>query len=847
MKTIKEANDELKSVLLGGSVPVLFLGAGFSIGASSKSKLLDGSGLGELIFSKLIEGKVPESEYEEIQGYNLRDLCSEVYSLYHGKSELYNLLIECFSQTYPQEAGFHYDLLNYPWKKIYTVNIDDLVENIFKKKDKPLLVQNRQVLENEDNASTVLYKLHGCVNRPEEGFVFSRDEYLELTTKMLDAKVSSFTDEMLNNNVIFVGASLDEPDIEHFLKIYADSGMKRRKNKLIFIDFNPKRKLRSRVEELGALLIKASAQEFFEYVSKLNYDPNEIEKTVISLNYNGIYRLTDLKKLYEKPYESKLYEGNFCNWQDIYDEWFFEIEAYKRAVVKLDNLINNTKSINCFSLYGTMFSGKSSMLKALAYHLEQAGYDILEYRGRILHISPLIEYIKKSTNQKFALVVDGGAYYYETFEKIFGRSIGDKHLVILSATREYYHVKKRYYLDGNSYDEYYVDGFFEKEDAETISGVLEKKSHLSYLASYEEDKRRREIFNMKNAINLMIGLTYGNISSRIASEYKRMFSYLSRNEKLMLTELAIFNAADIEEYPIVLFAERYGSSVDLGGDICKNKMRINDYARIDSNKLTIRNSVLNTFIIAEMRADIMDILISVLKKISKRVSERSNDMWYIIFQCLLKDDILQDKLKLTELEREKVYISVKEEYKHISYYWLQLGLFFQKRGHYTAAYNYLEMSSSIRPKSFKIQHAIARNFLRHANHTVDRVEALALFEKGENKMKGLIESKEYYKEKAKPFSVNCYVSEKIHFCNKFSISPSNSEIKYMYLQLESVIGNRKDPYMDSVCETFFAFLEKFDKLSVLRIALDSPLYKYIGKKNIIHDDICAFDPVIESI
>ena len=89
--TINEAKDELNSVLLDGNVPILFLGAGFSIGARSKNALLDKKGLSGLIFERLIEGKVPKSDYKEILEYNLRDLCNEVYSLYQGKKELYEL------------------------------------------------------------------------------------------------------------------------------------------------------------------------------------------------------------------------------------------------------------------------------------------------------------------------------------------------------------------------------------------------------------------------------------------------------------------------------------------------------------------------------------------------------------------------------------------------------------------------------------------------------------------------------------------------------------------------------------------------------------------------------------
>lgn len=845
MKTLDEAKGDLRNVLLGGNIPILFLGAGFSIGAHSKNNIMDGKGLEQYIFDELLEGKVPESDYEEIKSYNLRDLCDEVYSLYKSKEELKSLLIACFKDTFPQKNGFHYKLIDYPWKKIYTVNIDDLVENIYASKGKNLCVQNRHSLKTENNEDTVLYKLHGCVNCPEEGFIFSNDEYLNITTKDMDARVCSFTEDMLNNDIIFVGARLDEPDIEHFLKIYSDNGMKKRNNKLIFIDLNPNRKLQQRVERLGGILIKASAKEFVEYVSDLNFNPSEIRRNIISLNYNGIYRLSDVKKTFDSPYESRIYEGDFCKWQDIYDDWFFKTEVYKLAKIKLEQLIIKNKSICCFCIYGAMFTGKSSILKALARDLEKDNFEVLEYNGKMLSISTLIKYITSSVNTKFVLVVDSGAYYYAAFEKIFSYNIGDKHLVILSAAREYYHFKKRYYLEGNDYCDFYVDGDLKREDGKVISETLDKKSHLLYLASFDEVKRQKNIISKRNIINLILELTYGNISSRIAGEYKNKFSKLSIYEKKLLTELAIFNIADIAYYPRILFAESYGGYVKIEGD---NKSNLfSDFVRSNNVGIALRNNVINTYIISNMRKDIEVILIGVLKRISKRVSEKKNDIWYIIFQCLLKDDILQEKLELSVKQRKRIYLSLKQEYKDVSYYWLQLGILSQKYGDYTAAYNYLEMSASIRPNSFKIQHAIARNFLRQANNTNNIGEASALFKNGEARMKALIESKEYYKEKAKAFSVNCYVSEKVHFCNKFGIYPANAEIKYMYTELESVISDTMDPYMDHVCETFFSFLNKINKKSIVRVSIESPLFKYIGRENKEYTDVYTYDPVVESI
>ena len=84
---ITPKNEEiLKSVLLESS-PVLFLGAGFSVGSQSKSKALVGTQLKMEILEQLIKAKVSESDYKEIADYDLRKVCDEVYNIYNGKNE----------------------------------------------------------------------------------------------------------------------------------------------------------------------------------------------------------------------------------------------------------------------------------------------------------------------------------------------------------------------------------------------------------------------------------------------------------------------------------------------------------------------------------------------------------------------------------------------------------------------------------------------------------------------------------------------------------------------------------------------------------------------------------------
>ena len=53
--------------------------------------------------------------------------------------------------------------------------------------------------------------------------------------------------------------------------------------------------------------------------------------------------------------------------------------------------------------------------------------------------------------------------------------------------------------------------------------------------------------------------------------------------------------------------------------------------------------------------------------------------------------------------------------------------------------------------------------------------------------------------------------------------------------------------MDHVCETFFSFLNKINKKSIVRVSIESPLFKYIGRENKEYTDVYTYDPVVESI
>ena len=301
-----DANEkELKSILVE-STPILFLGAGFSIDSKNDmGKLPKGDGLRKDIFDIFIDDSFNESEKKEIREYNLQELCQHIYVSMQKKDELQKYIVSRFKDSKP--AGFHLLLNRYPWKKIYTVNVDDLVENIYKTNGIELIVQNKKDEKKCIDDATELFKLHGCVNELEEGLVFSQSEYTNLISKR-NFKLDSLTTDMLKQNIIFVGASMDESDIDFYISKYEDAGFQLRKGKLIFIDPFPNLKLKTRIKAMGGILLEWTTEQFLKFVSKLNYNPTELEASKKALNYAGFYLYRDILAMNNREvYESKLY------------------------------------------------------------------------------------------------------------------------------------------------------------------------------------------------------------------------------------------------------------------------------------------------------------------------------------------------------------------------------------------------------------------------------------------------------------------------------------------------------------------------------------------------------------
>lgn len=823
---------KLREVLLNGN-PMLFLGAGFSYGSkNSCGDMATGDILKREIYNIFVKNVIEDSDEAEVKQFSLQELCGFVNEHLKKKDELKKYLLKRFQDVIP--AQFHYLLSKYPWKKIYTVNIDDLVEHICYKNHIDIVVQNtskEKIVKDE----LEYVKLHGCVNAPDEPFIFSKSEYDNLISSRMNFKHNKLISDIQNENFIFIGASLDERDIDYYISQYENAGHFR-KGRLFFIEPYPSLKLKMRVERLGGIIIDWTTKQFLEFVEKVNFNPTELERRKMRLNYSGIYLLKDILNSIPKDevYESRLYEGYNSNWHDLKDGWLFETSNIYEIYEKIDQINFSNNNNFCLALYGKAFSGKDCILKIVGAYLEKKGFEVLEFKGKKLDIRVLREYISNSTNEKYALLVENASYYYKIIEKILQTDTG-KHLLIVTTSRNYYHMKKKYYLEGNPYDEYSIDDSIDKICAQNIYAKLKEKGYLGNI-SVNELTGIQQIIKEKNYINLFTTITYGNGFKKRLKKTSKEILESNPEVKNLYIELTIFDKADLSYYPSELLTARYSMDFDIFNqknykNLSKEQALIVDFVKLDEQGIGLKNIILRDKVWESLNQNEKShAIVHILKEISPYVEENENNYWKIIFESILKEDCLENKFGLNLKKILLIYYQLKEAFSDISYYWLQLGIAEQKCNEYNKALNHLNMAHVIRPKAYQIQHAIGRNYLKYANYLNDSIQEDTLFKQGEEIMLELIRSSEYNKEKAKNYSIHCYVLEKIQYIKRHKKSISNKELLQIKQYID-MIKNDKDVYIDSMVIRYMNLLKDLDKLNIISMKPNDIYFQALRKKD----------------
>lgn len=365
---------------------VLFAGAGFSTGAKN-SRGTDpplGQQLAEVLATECgwrYDGEELGIVYEQAQKHL-------------GSAGLNGILCSLYRDCAPSK--WHRIIPTLMWLRIYTTNIDDVLEKSYAAGSAQRLLSITCPADFE--AQDMWFEhvqgvhLHGSVLDLGKGLTFTASEYAGQTA-IPNPWYQALADDMYANSVVFVGTRLNEPPMYHYLAMRSErsKGTSEVRAKAFVVTPNVSAIRGRQLRDQGFYVIEATAEEFFEGIQGQLHDalpdrftllrnryPHQIEAINAGLlntqaEFLRQFELVVPRELRPKsrvPRRELFFEGAEATWDDILNG----LDAHREVTNPfLQEVTKAETRIQCFSLVGHAGSGKSTLLRRMAFNLALDG------------------------------------------------------------------------------------------------------------------------------------------------------------------------------------------------------------------------------------------------------------------------------------------------------------------------------------------------------------------------------------------------------------------------------------------------------------------------------------------
>lgn len=428
------------------------------------------------------------------------------------------------------QPSWHSIIPNICWRRIWTLNIDDVIEQTYAK-NRGRYLQDPKTYNwtdpyrepDRERDELQIIHLHGFapwLGRPGQDFVFSIIEYVQASSTR-HAWHRIFGDEFLQRPFIVIGASLaDEFDLALFLRRGNQSReLVGRPSIIVLRDIT--RLQREQFLKWGLVPVKADARAFFaDLVKEL---PAE-ESKLVSLIPGRIIGLPPVEaRIFQQqflwlradvlpgvPEVHDFYGGDDPTWADIIANRDARFEIVDRL---LSDVLTENKGqpakprqvIHC--LWGPPGCGKSTALLRIGRELITLGFDVFSFQGEErLDTKAALWWLQRSP--KCALLFDGLADFTEDVGMLAQEcAVADTNLVAFGTEREqrlqgvYWGIAPEFLKAGKDHRLARLsDG-----DIDLLLTVLERERRLGKLTR-RSAKERRNYFQRDARRQLLPGM-----------------------------------------------------------------------------------------------------------------------------------------------------------------------------------------------------------------------------------------------------------------------------------------------------------------------------------------------------
>lgn len=430
----KEQHDLFLSALAAGQYNLL-LGAGFS--ADSKN----GHG-------RLPIGDALKDELCDITGANKKYSLQRVFSLL-STEQIRVHVTERFSKCQPGATA--QILSKYVWKRIFTWNIDDVLQNQYSASGRQALSTIHYAddfIEVDTAADLMVVHLHGTILHPEKGYVFSREAYVQ-QIRQINPWMSVLTNFLQSEPFIISGTQLDEIDLDFYLSHRTPATSRRDRGPSILVAREEDAVTRKLCEDHNLIQFVGWSNEFFQYCQSVLPNapapedlipsdlaallPGSVSKSA-RLSFQADFELVPgvakPAKLSRFPY------GHEASWNDLASGLDVPRDITPNLLIQIEKSVaNDTDAAETFVLLDQTGTGKTTVLRRLSFLLAERGLKVL-YCSALSRLTNRTASIIDLIDGPLVVVIDNLADQATALAEIISR-LEKRDIVFLGSERVY--------------------------------------------------------------------------------------------------------------------------------------------------------------------------------------------------------------------------------------------------------------------------------------------------------------------------------------------------------------------------------------------------------------------------
>lgn len=700
----------------------LFTGAGFSLGAHDVlgRRLPTGAGLA----TELWEMCYPGQPYD---GSSLQDLFEQASR--HKRRALEMVLQTRFVVDASKLPDWYKHWFQFPWAKIYTLNVDDLelaAARHFELSRVPATIS--ALVDVADCAPSMMPVIHlnGVAAEGPDGVTFSVDQFSERLARQ-EPRYAVLSAELLIRPFIFIGSPLEEPLLWQHINI---RGLRSRTsdNELRAKGFLITPSLgRARVDKLreyNIIHVRGTAERFATEVLERLLDA--AERGAAALSEATSVRPGDERNIIQVRSASTLPSkktafllGEEPSWADIREGRAVDRDEDGPRLANLSRALKTDRRtgdpVQVLAVIATAGAGKTTLLMKAALRLVSDGVSVAWVGAHSeVTVRALIKYSETADASPVMVIDDAGRYGSQLVPMLRDLVKSDNLRQIVIALPSFHsYLLDVPHADALSLHREYI-GRLTNADIDRLLAALEAEKRLGELRG-KSPEERHQAFRERADRQILVAMIEATSGQRFEEKIIGEFQSLARPAQFVYAVAALATAQgySMSKQEVLLACGSGHRELEAMKSLQDALLLIED-----SGSFRVRHRVIAETLVTELAARGTQIgsVVSALCKalaLSLKKSEDRRSLRRRVLTRLLNHDRLLRMLRDIDPARG-VYAGLEDYLDADHHFWLQRGCLELEDGDLPSAENFLQQASALQPADPLVETALAHMELRKA-------------------------------------------------------------------------------------------------------------------------------------